>query len=456
MSAELDRVLQLINEHHIEFIDLKTIDLVGRLHHITLPVREGTLECLMEQGVGFDGSSFGFAKVESSDMVQKPDLSTIQIDLFRDRPTLTCFTNVFLTDEKRSHFPQDVRWVARHAEELLAKLGIADGTHWGPELEYYIFSNVEFDTRTSASYYKVDHAEEFFQNAYHACSPFDLYDDYRDESCRLLEKAGIPVKYHHHEVGERGQQEIELLFQPLLQTADAITLAKYILFSQADEQGLEVTFMPKPMYQQAGSGLHVHQFLTSGGENIFFKEGEYANFSETGLYYIGGLLKHAAALAAFTNPSTNSFKRLVPGFEAPVARTFSQANRSSCIRIPRYVYDKKETRLEYRPPDATANPYLMLAAMLMAGIDGIVNKIDPRKEGFGPFDGNAFDEKSLQFLPRNLAEALDNLERDNGWLQRDGVFPESLISQWIKNKREEVHAIATMPHPFEYKMYFHR
>ncbi|PLX28880.1 MAG: type I glutamate--ammonia ligase, partial [Ignavibacteria bacterium] len=375
MSEEIKRIQKLIDEHHIEFIDLKTLDLVGRLHHITLPLRQGTLECLMDQGVGFDGSSFGFAKVESSDMVQKPDLSTVHFDLFRDRPTLTCFTNVFLTDEKRSRFPQDVRWVANQAEQLLKKLGIADGTHWGPELEYYVFSSVEFDTRTSASYYKVDHAEEFFQNAYHACSPFDLYDDFRDESCRLFEQVGIPVKYHHHEVGERGQQEIELLFQSLLQTADSIMMAKYILFSQAAEEGLQVTFMPKPMYQQAGSGLHVHQYLTKDGENIFHQGGEYANFSETGLYYIGGLLKHAAALSAFTNPSTNSFKRLVPGFEAPVALTYSQANRSSCVRIPRYVTDAKETRLEYRPGDATANPYLMMAAMLMAGIDGIVNKI---------------------------------------------------------------------------------
>jgi len=456
MSEDIARVTQMIEEHHIEFIDLKTIDLVGRLHHITLPLRNGTLENLMEQGVGFDGSSFGFAKVESSDMVQKPDLSTVQIDLFRTRPTLTCFTNVFLTDKNRSRFPQDVRWVAQQAEQLLRKLDIADETHWGPELEYYIFSSVEFDTRTSASFYHVNHDEEFFQNAYHACNPFDLYDDFRDESCMLLDKAGIPIKYHHHEVGERGQQEIEFLFEALLKSADNITMAKYILFNQAAEQGLEVTFMPKPMYQQAGSGLHVHQFLSKGGKNIFHEAGAYANFSELGLYYIGGMLKHAPALAAFTNPSSNSYKRLVPGFEAPVALTFSQANRSSCIRIPRYVYDEKETRMEYRPPDATANPYLMIAAMLMAGIDGIVNKIDPREHGYGPHDGNIMEIPDLHFLPRNLAEALDALEADNEWLQRDGVFPESLIRQWIKTKREEVHAIATMPHPFEYKMYFHR
>jgi glutamine synthetase len=456
MTENLQSVKGFIQEHKLEFLDLKTIDLVGRLHHITLPLDADTLDRVMEHGVGFDGSSFGFAKVERSDMIQKPDLSTCQIDLFRDRPTLTCFSNVFLTDKERSRFPQDVRWVANRAEELAKSLGIADTTLWGPELEYYIFSEVHFDVRTAASYYNIEHAEEFAQNAYHACSPFDLYDDFRDESCDLLKRAGIPVKYHHHEVGERGQQEIELFFEPLLKTADNITMAKYILFSQAAAQNLQITFMPKPMYKQAGSGLHVHQYMIKDGKNAFYQPGEYANFNKTGLYYIGGLLKHAAALSVFTNPSTNSFKRLVPGFEAPVAITYGQANRASCVRIPSYINDPSETRLEYRPPDATANSYLMLAAMLMAGIDGIVNKIDPIAEGFGPCDAPGFDINKAMFLPRNLDEALDSLQDDNAFLQREGVFPESLIQQWLKVKKEETHAIATMPHPFEYKMYFHR
>jgi glutamine synthetase len=456
MSLELARVKHLINEHNIEFLDLKTVDLVGRLHHITLPLEDDTLERIMEQGVGFDGSSFGFAKVESSDMIQKPDLITAQIDMFRDRPTMTCFTNVFLTDVERTRFSQDVRWVAAQAETTLKSLGIADASHWGPEFEYYIFSHVEFDTRTSASYYKIKHEEEFSHNAYHACSPFDLYDDFRDESCALLKKAGIPVKYHHHEVGERGQQEIELFFESLLKTADNIIMAKYILFSQAAAKNMHITFMPKPMYQQAGSGLHVHQYLTKGKENVFYDKTGYANFSKEGLYYIGGMLKHAASLAAFTNPSTNSFKRLVPGFEAPVAVTFGKANRSSCVRIPSYIHDPKQTRLEYRPPDATANAHLMLAAMLMAGLDGIVNKIDPIELNYGPHDSNAYKEEQERFLPRNLEEALDALEEDNDYLQRNSVFPRELIDQWLKTKREEVHDIATMPHPFEYKMYFHR
>lgn len=454
--TDLDRAQKLISEHATQFIDLKTIDLVGRLHHVTLPLESDTLARIMAHGVGFDGSSYGFAKAENSDMIVKPDLSTLQPDLFRDKPTLTCYTDILLTDAARSRFPQDVRWIAAQAEKLLSTLGIADRSLWGPEFEYYIFSKVDYDTRTSASYYHIEHAEEFYHNAYHACNPFDLYDDLRDESCTLLKRAGIPVKYHHHEVGERGQQEIELFFDPLLKTADNIVTAKYILFNQAVQHNLHITFMPKPMYQQAGSGLHLHQFLMRGDTNVFYEEGTYANFSETGRHYIGGLLKHAHALAAFTNPSTNSYKRLVPGFEAPVAVTYGMANRCSCIRIPRYVSDPKETRMEYRPPDATANPYLMLAAMMMAGIDGIVNRIDPAAEGFGPHDGDISGIPSLKFLPRNLAEALDALELDNEFLQRGGVFPESLIRQWLKVKREEVHAIATMPHPFEYEMYFTR
>ncbi len=457
MPHDIESITRFISDHSIEFLDLKTVDLVGKLHHVTLPVASGIMENIMNHGVGFDGSSYGFLKVEQSDMVLKPDLDTARIDPFRDRPTLSFFADIYLTDARRSRFDQDGRWIAARAENLLRQLDIADRSLWGPEFEFYLFSSVEYDTRTSASFYKVIHDEEFHSNAYHACSPFDLYDDFRDEACNLLKKSGIGVKYHHHEVGERGQQEIETCFAPLLQTADAIIMTKYLIFSLAVKKELEVTFMPKPMYNQAGSGMHVHQFLVRDDANCFFEEGAYANFSETGLYYIGGLLKHARALAAFTNPSTNSFKRLVPGFEAPVTICYGQANRSSTVRIPKYISDPKETRLEYRPPDATMNPYLGLAAMLMAGIDGIVNAIDPRAENFGPFDTNVFrnGEPGLTFLPRNLEEALEALQEDNEFLKREGVFSETLIQQWIKVKEREIQAIATMPHPFEYKMYFH-
>lgn len=457
VKTQLKNLKSFIKSNEIEFVDLKCTDLIGKLHHITLPISESVLDEIVHNGVGFDGSSYKFSKVENSDMILIPDLSTAVIDPFRERRTLSFFANIHLTDKERTRFNQDGRFVSQKAESVLKKYGIADLSWWGPEFEFYIFSKVEYDTRTASSYYSVEHAEEFYTNAYHAANPFDIYDDFRDEACAYLKKFGIQVKYHHHEVGERGQQEIETYFMNLLEAGDKTILTKYTLFNLSRIKNLFVTFMPKPMYHQAGNGLHVHQFLTKKNKNIFYEKGKYGNLSKTALYYIGGLLKHANALCAFTNPSTNSYKRLVPGFEAPVAITFGQANRSSAIRIPKYVKDPQFTRMEYRPPDATSNPYLCFSAMLMAGIDGILNKIDPTAEGFGPFDTNIFElekSKKIHFLPRNLSEALDALEEDNEFLKRDGVFTNDLIQQWIKLKEDEIRAIATMPHPFEYKMYF--
>ncbi len=449
---------ELIKKNKIEFVDLKCIDLSGRLHHVSLPVYDNTMSKLISEGVGFDGSSYGFRKVENSDMILIPDLDTAVIDLFRDAPTLSFYSNIVLTDEKLSRFTQDGRYLASQAETLLKKTTGADKSWWGPEFEFYVFSKVEYDTRTATSYYKVEHAEEFFKRAYHAANPFDIYDDFRDEASKLLQKYGIKVKYHHHEVGERGQQEIETYFSDLLTTADNIITAKYVLFNYARQKDLFITFMPKPMYQQAGNGLHLHLFLTKKGKNAFYKKGEYGNINELGRFFIGGLLKHAPALSAFSNPSTNSYKRLVPGFEAPVALTYGMGNRASAIRIPKYVNNPDETRFEYRPPDATINPYLCLSAMMLAGIDGVVNKIDPVKEGFGPFDKNFLTDDDLKhkikMLPRNLEEAIDELEADHDFLKRGNIFTDELLDQWVKIKNEEIHSIGTMPHPFEYKMYF--
>lgn len=446
----------LIKKNKIEVIDLKSIDLTGRLHHISLPVSKGLIEKVIKEGVGFDGSSYGFRKVENSDMIMIPDLSTAALDPFRDAPTLSFYCNIHLTDDKRTLFPQDGREIAKKAEKLLKKITGADKAMWGPEFEFYIFSNVEFDTRTASSYYKVQHEEEFFNQAYHAANPFDLYDDFRDEACKIFNDLGITVKYHHHEVGERGQQEIETYFNNTINTADNIITAKYVLFNLARKKNLFVTFMPKPMYQQAGNGMHLHMFLTKNGKNAFYKKGEYGNINELGRFFIGGLLKHGPALSAFTNPSTNSYKRLVPGFEAPVALTYGQGNRASAIRIPKYVNNPDETRFEYRPPDATANPYLATSAMLLAGIDGVINKIDPSKEGYGPNDKNIdeYTKDCIEFLPKNLGEALDSLEADCDFLKRDNIFNDQLLDHWIKIKDEEIKSIATMPHPFEYKMYF--
>ncbi len=457
MNNHIKTCNDIIKANNVEFIDLKATDLTGRLHHISLPVVDGLLEKLITEGVGFDGSSYGFRKVENSDMILIPDLATAQMDPFRQAPTLSFYSHIFLTDEKRTPFNQDGRNLAKKAEALLKDITGADTSLWGPEFEFYIFSNVEYDTRTATSYYKVEHAEEFYKKAYHAANPFDEYDDFRDEACNLLKKQGINVKYHHHEVGERGQQEIETYFSDLLTTADNIITTKYILFNFAKQKGLYITFMPKPMYQQAGNGMHLHFYLTKDGKNLFYEKGQYGNLSKLGLNFIGGMLKHGRALSAFTNPSTNSYKRLVPGFEAPVALTYGMGNRAGAIRIPKYVSNPEETRFEYRPPDATANPYLCLVAMLLAGIDGVKNNIDPVKEGFGPYDKNFLetdDIHKIHFLPRNLAEALDALEEDNEFLKIGNIFTDELLQQWIKIKNEEIHSIGTMPHPFEFKMYF--
>ncbi|MDX1700711.1 MAG: type I glutamate--ammonia ligase [Melioribacteraceae bacterium] len=457
MSKEMiQKTNQLIKKHNIEVIDLKATDLVGRLQHLSLPVGKGIVERLVKEGVGFDGSSYGFRKVENSDMVMIPDLKTAVIDPFREAVTLSFYCNIHLTDQQRTIFSQDGRNIVLKAEQLLKKVTGADKAMWGPEFEFYIFSKVEYDTRTASSYYQVQHEEEFYNRAYHATNPFDLYDDFRDEACKILNNLGIDVKYHHHEVGERGQQEIETYFNDTLSTSDNIITVKYILFNLAREKGLFITFMPKPMYQQAGNGMHLHMFLTKNGKNVFYKKGVYGNINDIGKYFIGGLLRHGPSLSAFTNPSTNSYKRLVPGFEAPVALTFGQGNRASAIRIPKYVSNPKETRFEYRPPDATANPYLATSAMLLAGIDGIVNKINPEVEGYGPNDKNIdeYTKDDIKFLPKNLGEALDALETDNEYLKVNDIFNDELLNQWIKIKDEEIKSIATMPHPFEYKMYF--
>ncbi len=457
MNKSISFCDNLIKKNKIEMIDLKCIDLTGHLHHISLPVIPSILQKLLLEGVGFDGSSYGFRKVENSDMILIPDLSTAVLDPFRSTPTLSFFANIFLTDDKRTPFSQDGRYLAKQAESILKKETGIDKSWWGPEFEFYIFRKVRFDTRRASSFYEIEHEEEFFRNAYHASNPFDVYDDFRDEACKILKRFGVDVKYHHHETGERGQQEIETYFTDLLTTADNVISVKYALFNFARQRDLYITFMPKPMYEQPGNGLHLHLYLTRHGKNAFYKKGEYGNINRLGRYFIGGLLKHGASLSAFTNPSTNSYKRLVPGFEAPVVLTYGRGNRASAIRIPKYIKNPEETRFEYRPPDATANPYLCLAAILLAGIDGIVKKIDPLKEGYGPFD-KTIDDKSLKnnthLLPRNLEEALDALNTDNDFLKRGNLFSDELLDQWVNIKQQEIKSIGTMPHPFEFKLYF--
>jgi glutamine synthetase len=447
------QVRQMAEQKGVEFIDLKMLDLAGRLHHLSFPI-ERFSEAVCRDGIGFDGSSYGFLKVENSDMVLVPDLASAALDPFRRRPTLSMFAGAHLTDADRTPFPQDGRAVARKAEQALRDTGVADASQWGPEYEFHIFEKADFRTENNDSAFGVRSGESFFGNAYHACNPFDRYDDFRDEVCAVMKDFGIPVRYHHHEVGAQGQQEIEGWFEDLPTTGDHAVLAKYILMNLAERHGLKVTFMPKPLYDNAGSGWHLHQFLVKDGRNIFDDPAGYAGLSETALHYIGGVLRHADALCALTNPSTNSFKRLVPGFEAPTVRTFGRSNRGAAIRIPSYVTDPQLRRIEYRPPDLTANPYLCAAAILMAGLDGIVNRVDPMAAGYAPEDAPSTTARQEDFLPRSLADALDALETDHAFLVRDDVFPESLIRRWLEIKNEEINAINRRPHPYEYTMYF--
>ena len=450
---KFDEVRQLAQAKGVQFVDLKMLDLTGRLHHISFPIDRLT-ESVCRDGIGFDGSSYGFLKVESSDMVLVPDLSSANIDPFRKRPTITMFAEARLTDPQRTPFPQDSRTVARKAEQAMKDAGIADTSQWGPEYEFHIFEEAEYLSEANDSAFGVRSGERFYQNAYHACNPFDRYDDFRDEVCALMADFGIPVRYHHHEVGAQGQQEIEGWFADLCTTGDHAVLTKYILFNLAEQHNLKVTFMPKPMLDNAGSGWHLHQFLLKNGTNIFNDESGYAGLSETAMFYVGGLLKHADALCGLTNPSTNSFKRLVPGFEAPTVRTFGRSNRGAAIRIPSYVTDPQLRRIEYRPPDLTANPYLCASAILMAGLDGIINRIDPIKEGYAPEDAPSSTGRQADFLPRSLADSLDALEQDHQFLLRGDVFPEALIRRWLEIKHGEINAINQRPHPYEFSMYF--
>lgn len=445
-----------LKELEAEFIDLKTLDLKGKLHSLILPAAMLD-ESLLRNGVGFDASSYGFARPEKSDMVMIPDLETFFVDPFRARKTAVFMASIHLTDRERSRFSEDPRHVAAKAEAALRESKIGTSALFGPEFEFFIFREAEFGVGEEEGYYflKLDSATK--SNQYHAGSPEDEHVDFKNEAVAILQGLGIDIKYHHHEVAVN-QHEIETKFNPLLKTGDQAVIIKYVLFNLARKHDLFVTFMPKPLFGKAGNGWHVHQFVLNRSGNVFFKKGAYGNFSPAGMSYLSGLLFHSGSLSALANPSTNSYKRLVRGFEAPVSAIFATSNRNAAIRIPAYV-DESETRLEYRPGDAAANPYLFLSAMLLAGIDGVFKNLSPEKYNFGPFDGALPDPKvfknKIKMLPADLAEALDCLEKDNEYLKYGGVFDETLVQQWLKLKRAEIEEIARIPHPKEFEAYFH-
>ena len=471
----LDEVKKLIEQHGVDSIDLKYADLVCNWYHISFPARR--LETVLKNGIPFDGSSIpGMKSVESGDMVLIPDLSTAVLDPFADRPTLRMLS--FICDaETRAGVNKDPKTVAQRAHQFMLASGIADTSLWVPEFEFYLFNEAVINNGKYSAGFKFTSAENkddlpggyldadgtsvAHRKGYHNDIPFDKYAHVRAEMARLIEGVGCPVRYHHHEVGLSGQQEIETELLPFELVTDKMMYAKDIIHNCALRHGLTATFMPKPLYDEPGNGMHFHIQLRKDGRNVFYDEkGRYAKLSEEALCFIGGILQHGRSLAALTNPSTNSYKRLLPGYEAPVKLFFGIANRSAAIRIPKYATSEAAKRIEFRTSDGTCNYYLAMSALLMAGLDGIKNKIVPNEEnGFGPHDDNVFawpEERQarLTSIPSSLEEALAALEEDHDYLMAGGVFNRELIDSWIAEKMKEVVAVRNRPHPFEMNLYY--
>lgn len=470
-----EKIKQLCIENEVRMIDFKMTDLDGRWRHITIPV-ERFNEDIFVYGIGFDGSNYGFAPVEKSDMVFIPDPDTAVIDPFVEITTLSMSGNVcVIGTEENTAFDQYPRNVSLRAVEYMKKTGIADKMLIGPEFEFHLFDHVSYEVKPQKTSFTIDTRQAEWntgldngcnsgyqvphKGGYHAAAPLDVAYNLRSKMCMLMEDWGVKVKYHHHEVGGPGQLEIEVELGDMVDMADKTMITKYIVKNAAVAEGKTATFMPKPIYAEAGNGMHVHMLLYKDGCPIFYDKDGYSGLSETAHYFIGGLLHHAASLCAFTNPSTNSFKRLVPGYEAPVTIGYATSNRSAVIRIPAYAKAPESKRFELRCPDATCNPYYAYAAILMAGLDGIEKKIDPSTSGWGPYDFNLYDlsedeKKKIQALPKSLDEALDALEKDHSYLTKDGVFPERLIEIWINRKRKESKKIQEIPHPAEFAKYY--
>jgi glutamine synthetase len=470
MFSNFAEVDDFLKQHDIKMVDLKFCDLWGKWRHVTVP-SESFDETILEKGVGFDGSSVGFKGVHSGDMVLIPDLHTGFMDPFWQENTLSFICNTMEADTKHL-FVGDPRQVLTRADQNLKASGVADASLWGPEFEFYVFDDVLYRNEINQSSYWFNSNEANWEEVdgrprnpnpkhggYHVIPPNDQLYNLRTEISMHIQKAGVPVKYHHHEVGGPGQCEIETPMMPLEKAADAVMLIKYFTKMTAISHEKIASFLPKPLFGEAGNGMHFHQQLRLNGKNVFYDQQNQNLLSQTALYYIGGLLTHAPALLAFTNPSTNSYRRLIPGFEAPVNAFFSSGNRSAAIRIPKYAVKEDQVRFEFRPPDATCNPYLAMAAMLLAGLDGIRRKLDPTAAGFGPIDEDVFSwspekRKTIKNLPTSLDEAMRALENDCEFLMVDDIFPESLINQWLEKKYEEIKAVQARPHPYEIQLYF--
>jgi glutamine synthetase len=464
-------VIKLAKERGAKIVDLRFIDLPGLWQHFSIPVRELTEE-LFADGIGFDGSSIrGFQQIHESDMLLIPDPATAAMDPFLTVPTLVVICNV-MDPVTRQLYTRDPRYIAQKAEAYLKSTAIADTSYFGPELEFFFFDDIRFDQSYQHGYYFIDSEAGFwnsgrdekpnlgykprYKQGYFPVPPMDKFQDIRSEMVLALESVGVLVEVHHHEVASGGQTEVDMRYGTLTKMADSVLWYKYCAKNTARKHGKTATFMPKPIFQDNGSGMHVHQSLWKGGKNIFWQLGGYGDISSAALHYIGGLLKHAPALCALIAPTTNSYRRLVPGYEAPINLVYSQRNRSACARIPVYSKSEGSKRIEFRTPDGSCNPYLAFAAMLMAGLDGIQKKIDPGQ----PIDKDLYElepeeAKGIKQLPGSLEEVLDALEADHEFLLKGDVFTRDAIETWIEYKRKnEVDPIRLRPHPWEFALYF--
>ncbi|MFT4246025.1 MAG: type I glutamate--ammonia ligase [Micrococcaceae bacterium] len=472
MFKNAKEVIEYLKEEDIKFVDVRFTDLPGVQQHFNIPASTVD-EDFFKNGQLFDGSSIrGFQGIAESDMQLLPDPTTAFLDPFRVEKTLNMNFSIY-NPRTGEPYGRDPRGVAQRAEEYLKSSGIADTAFFAPEAEFYIFDDVRYETKENTSFYQIDSVEGVWNTArkeefgnlgyktplkggYFPVTPLDHFADLRDEMCIELENSGLEVERSHHEVGTGGQAEINYKFDTLLTAADDVLKFKYIIKNVAWANGRSVTFMPKPIFNDNGSGMHCHQSLWRNGKPLFYDEKGYAGLSDTARWYIGGILKHASALLAFTNPTVNSYHRLVPGFEAPVNMVYSQGNRSAGIRIPITGTNPKAKRIEFRAPDAAANPYLAFSAQLMAGLDGIKNRIEPAE----PIDKDLYElppeeAKDIQKAPANLEEALAALEEDHEFLLENDVFTEDLVKTWIDYKREnELAPLALRPHPYEFDLYY--
>jgi glutamine synthetase len=472
MPASPSDALKLGRDNKADFVDIRFSDLPGLMQHFTMPFDEVTEEGF-EEGFGFDGSSIrGFQEIQESDMILVPDPGTAAMDPFTKHPTL--IIHAYVKDPLTGEFySRDPRYIARKAEDYLKGTGVADAAYFGPEAEFYIFDSIRFDQNQHSGYYFVDAVEGVwnsgaeedgknlgykprYKEGYFPVPPMDHYQDLRSEIVLMLRRVGVPCEVHHHEVGTAGQSEIDTGFSTLLEMADRLMLYKYVVKNTARLYGKTATFMPKPIFQDNGTGMHVHQSLWKDNEPLFWDELGYAQLSETARHYIGGILEHAPALLALCAPTTNSYKRLVPGYEAPVNLVYSQRNRSAAVRIPLYSKSPKSKRIEFRCPDPSSNPYLAFSAMLMAGLDGIRNKTEPPE----PVDKDLYDLPpedlaEVPQVPGSLEGALIALEDDHDFLLEGDVFTDDVIEHWIDYKRvREVDELRLRPHPWEYYLYY--